>query len=138
MKIEKKPILPDRVRRIDGGFSFIPHQFLTAHFFTSLDQYELLLYFLLILVADRHGLSYWSQDKLCIMLRMCLDDFIYARNSLIRKSLIAFDGFMFQVLSLPDKPIIDESKPLTEQQDFEQHDPFTIRTLIHRSLNQEV
>jgi hypothetical protein len=138
MKIEKKPILPDRVRKIDGGFSFIPHRFLTAHFLTSLDQHELLLYFLLILVADRHGLSYWRQDKLCIMLRMDLDDFVYARNNLIRKSLIAFDGFMFQVLSLPDHPIADTSKPLTDQQDFEQHDPITIRTLIRQSLTQEV
>jgi hypothetical protein len=137
MKIDKKPIMTDRVRKIDGGFSFIPHRFLTGNFFTSLNQHELLLYFLLVLVADRHGLSYWSQDKLCIMLRMSLDDFICARNGLIRKSLIAFDGFMFQVLSLPDKPITDELKPLTEPQDFEQFDPFTIRRLINKSLQQE-
>ena len=134
MKIIKHPILAERVRKIDGSFSFIPHQFVTHHFFTSLNQHELLLYFLLVLVRDRHGLSYYSQDRLCIMLRMNLDDFIAARNSLIEKSLIAFDGFMFQVLSLPDKPIA-APKALTTQQDFEKDDPLTIRQLISQSLH---
>lgn len=134
MKIEKKPLIPDRVRKIDGGFSFIPHSFLTRRFFTSLNQHELLLYFLLVLVGDRQGLSYYSQDKLCTMLRMSLDEFLVARNSLIEKSLIAFDGFMFQVLSLPEKPIIRQPKPLTSQEDFEREDPVTIRQIIQQSL----
>lgn len=133
MKIYKQPILADRVRKIDGSFSFIPHRFITHNFFSSLDQHELLLYFLLVLVGDRQGLSYYSQDRLCVLLRMTLDDYIIARNNLIEKSLIAFDGFMFQVLSLPEKPP-PLSKPLTSRQDFENHDPFTIRQLITQSL----
>jgi len=98
MKITKQVILPDRVRKIDGSFSFIPHTFVTHRFFTSLNQHELLLYFLLVLVGDRHGLSYYSQDRLCTMLRMCLDQLITARNSLIEKSLIAFDA-LYRFLS---------------------------------------
>jgi len=133
MKIYKQPILPDRVRKIDGSFSFIPHRFLTQNFFSSLGQHELLLYFLLALVGDRQGLSYYSQDRLCVLLRMDLDDFIIARNSLIEKSLIAFDGFMFQVLSLPEKPP-SPAKPLVNRQDFENSDPFTIRQIITESL----
>ncbi len=81
MKIAKHPIVPERVRKIDGGFSFIPHTFVTHGFVTSLNQHELLLYFLLVLVGDRQGLSYYSQDRLCTMLRMTLDDFISARGS---------------------------------------------------------
>ena len=136
LKITKKAILPDRVRKIDGSFSFIPHKFVIQGFFTSLNQHELLIYFLLVIVGDRHGLSYYSQDKLCIMLRMNLDDFISARNGLIDKSLIAFDGFMFQVLSLPDKVVTRKEKPLTTQHDFENNDPLTIRKLIFKSLNE--
>jgi hypothetical protein len=136
MTIEKQPIVPERVRKIDGGFSFIPHTFVTRRFFTSLTQQELLLYFLLVLVGDRQGLSYYSQDKLCIMLRMSLDQLIVARNSLIEKSLIAFDGFMFQVLSLPEKPVLPVPRPLRCQEDFERDDPLTIRKLIWQSLNQ--
>jgi hypothetical protein len=133
MKVIKQPVIPDRVREIDGHFSFIPHRFILNHFFTSLNQHELLLYFLLVLVGDRQGLSYYSQDRLCIMLRMTLDDFMMARDGLIEKSLIAFDGFMFQVLSLPEKPIA-APKALTTQKDFECRDPFTIRQMIAQSL----
>ncbi len=135
MTIEKQPIVPERVRKIDGGFSFIPHRFVTRRFFTSLNQHELLLYFLLVLVGDRQGLSYYSQDKLCIMLRMSLDELIVARNSLIEKSLIAFDGFMFQVLSLPDKPVLPRPRSLHCQEDFERDDPLTIRKIIQQSFN---
>jgi hypothetical protein len=134
MKIKKQPVVPDRVRKIDGGFSFIPHAFVTHWFFTSLTQHELLFYFLLVLVGDRQGLSYYSQDRLCTMLRMSLDDFITARNGLIEKSLIAFDGFMFQVLSLPDKPLTSDPKPLRASEDFETKDPLTIRQIIGQSM----
>ena len=136
MNITKQPILPDRVRKIDGGFSFIPHAFVTQRFFSSLNQHELLLYFLLVLVGDRQGLSYYSQDRLCTMLTMNLDDFITARNGLIKKSLIAFDGFMFQVLSLPEKPLMSPAKPLTTREDFETKDPFTIRQIISQSMGE--
>ena len=136
MTIEKKPLIASRVRKIKGGFSFIPHAFVTQRFFTSLNQHELLLYFLLVLVGDRQGLSYYSQDRLCTLLRMSLDDFITARNGLIKKSLIAFDGFMFQVLSLPEKPLISPPKPLTTQEDFEKNDPFTIRQIISQSMGE--
>jgi hypothetical protein len=134
MKIAKHPIVPDRVRQIEGGFSFIPHTFVTHGFFTSLNQQELLLYFLLVMVGDRHGLSYYSQDRLCTMLRIPLDDFIRVRGSLIEKSLIAFDGFMFQVLSLPEKPLTVPQKPLRTPEDFENNDPLTIRKIITQAI----
>lgn len=134
MKIAKHPIVPERVRKIDGGFSFIPHRFVTHGFVSSLNQHELLLYFLLVLVGDRQGLSYYSQDRLCTMLRMTLDDFISARGSLIEKSLIAFDGFIFQVLSLPEKPFTVPPEPLRTQEDFENNDPLTIRQIITRAF----
>jgi hypothetical protein len=98
----KKKILNDkRIRRISGGFSFIPHRFLTDGFFTALDQHQLLLYFFLVLVSDRYGLSYYAYDSICTALRLSLEQYIDARNSLIKKDLIAFDGTIFQVLSLP-------------------------------------
>ena len=51
MTIEKKPIIANRLRKITGSFSFIPHAFVTQRFFSSLNQHELLLYFLLVLVT---------------------------------------------------------------------------------------
>jgi hypothetical protein len=102
--IEKKVLNAHRIRRIEGGFSFIPHRFLQGGFLSSLGQKEILLYLFLTLAADRHGLSFYRYDAICTFLELGLDEYIQARNSLIDKDLIAFDGSLFQVLSLPQKP----------------------------------
>ena len=101
--IRKKIINPDRIRGIKGGFSFIPHRFVTDGFLTSLNQSELLLYLFLVLVSDRFGLSYYAYDSICSLLQLTLDDYIAARDGLLKKDLIAFDGTLFQVLELPQK-----------------------------------
>ena len=103
--IKKKILVPDRVRRIEGGFSFIPHRFLKDGFLTTLSQKEILLYLFLVLASDRHGLSFYSYDSICSLLQITADEYIDARNTLIKKDLIAFDGTLFQVLDLPDKPV---------------------------------
>ena len=99
--IQKKVLRPDRVRKIKGGFSFIPHRFLTDGFLSALSQKELLLYFFLVLVSDRNGLSFYSYDVICSLLEICVDEYIMARDGLIQRDLIAFDGTLFQVLDLP-------------------------------------
>ena len=88
----------------------------------------------LVLVADRHGLSYYGYDKICTLLRCTLDDSLVARNGLIAKDLIAFDGHLFQVLSLPDKPIGLSAASLRTPEDMQQRDPATIRQIIRQSL----
>ena len=104
--IKKKILNPDRIRRITAGFSFIPHRFLGDGFLSSLQQKELLLYLFLVIVSDRYGLSFYSYDTICSLLQMELDPYIAARNALIDKDLIAFDGTVFQVLDLPEKPVL--------------------------------
>src|SRR6056297_2749084 len=79
MKIEKHPIQPDRIRQIQGSFAFIEHKFLRNGFWTSLDHRELLLYLFLIMAADRQGVSYYSYNKICTILRITLDQYITAR-----------------------------------------------------------
>jgi hypothetical protein len=99
--IKKTILQPERVRRIEGGFSFIPHRFLTDGFLASLSQHEILLYLFLILASDRYGLSFYGYDSICTLLKLQLDQYIQARDGLIAKDLIAFDGTIFQVLDLP-------------------------------------
>ncbi len=103
--IQKRVLRPDRVRKINGGFSFIPHRFLTDGFLPALSQKELLLYFFLVLVSDRCGLSFYSDDAICSLLRVSGDEYRMARGSLIKRDLIAFDGTLFQVLELPQGPV---------------------------------
>ena len=132
--IEKQPLCPERLRQITGSFAFIEHRFLRHGFWSSLNQHELLLYVFLVLVADRNGLSYYSYDKICTLLRFTLDDYIVARNALIQKDLIAFDGHLFQVLSLPPTPVGEPPSALQSQSQLEAADPATIRRLIRDSF----
>ena len=101
--IKKKVINPERVRKINGGFSFIPHRFVIDGFMAALGQKELLLYLFLVLVSDRNGISFYSYDSICTLLELSLDEYIASRNNLMDKDLIAFDGALFQVLDLPGK-----------------------------------
>jgi hypothetical protein len=103
--IKKRILNSERIRRINGGFSFIPHRFLTDGFLSSLSQEELLLYLFLVLVSDRHGLSFYSYDAICSLLQFSLDGYIEARDGLMEKDLIAFDGTIFQVFDLPKFPV---------------------------------
>ena len=113
--IKKKILKPDRIRRIQGGFSFIPHRFLTDGFLANLSQSEILLYLFLVLASDRNGLSFYSYDAICTLLQITVDEYIEARNALIKKDLISFDGTLFQVLDLPKKPIQENEGKLPSQ-----------------------
>lgn len=132
--VAKNPIEPHRIRQITGSFAYIEHRFLRDGFWASLDHHQLLLYLFLIIVADRNGLSYYSYDKICTLLRICVDDYILARNALIDKDLLAFDGNLFQVLSLPERVVQPSAPPLKNQKDMEQHDPATIRSILLESF----
>ena len=132
--IKTKILSPDRVRRITTSFAFIEHRFLRDGFWESLSHHELLLYVFLILAADRNGVSYYSYDKICLLLRISTDEYLNARNALIDKDLIASDGYFFQLLSLPEKPVNQPLRLLKSQQQMEKYDPATIRNLIGQSL----
>lgn len=101
--IVKQLLNKQRVRFIGGSFAFIEHKFLRNGFFKQLGHHGLVLYLFLVLVADRQGLSYYGYDRICTMLGLELDEYIRARDQLIEKDLIAFDGTVFQVLALPEK-----------------------------------
>ena len=127
--------MPDRIRRIDGhGFAFVPNRFLRDGFFTTLTRDELALYLLLILVGDRNGVSFYHYDSLCSILELPIERYLDARNALIAKNLIAYDGTRFQVLSLPPHPVPRPATVLRTPEDFEEHDDATIRHCIRDAL----
>ena len=133
--ILRAPISPDRVRAIGGeSFAFVPHRFLREGFFAALTADERGLYFFLVLAADRHGVSFYRYETICSVLQLPLESYIDARNGLIGKDLIAFDGTRFQVLALPEQPVPAAALPLQTPADFADHDRATIRSLIRRSL----
>lgn len=108
MSSDQQPIVPARLRRIDGSFGFIPHRFLRDGFLQSLTDDELRLYLVLVLVADRQGHSFYSHERLRALLAMSPDAYLRtreAREALRRKNLIATDGIRVQLLSLPAQPV---------------------------------
>jgi hypothetical protein len=131
----RPPPRPDRIRRIDGGFAFLPNRFLHEGFFASLSHAERSLYLFLVLAGDRNGVSFYAYDRICDTLELTPDDYLVVRTSLLDKDLIAFDGGRFQVLSLPPASIVPARRPLVTQEDFEDHDPATIRHIIRSSLD---
>jgi len=133
--VSRAPILPDRLRSIGGqSFAFLPHRFLREGFLCSLTADEQRLYLFLVLAADRNGLSFYHYDRIAAILEMVLDDYVEARNGLLAKDLLAFDGTRFQVLSLPTKPVPRASAALRSARDLEQDDPATVRRTILASL----
>jgi len=132
--ISRAPIVPDRIRRIDGqSFAFLPHRFLREGFLSALTPTELRLYVFLVLAADRNGLSFYGFERICGALEIDIDDFLDARNALIDKDLVAFDGTRFQVLSLPPRPVHKPSRPLRSRHDVDD-DSATVRQAIFESL----
>ena len=126
--IKKRILDPGRVRRIQGGFSFIPHRFLKDGFLASLDQQEILLYLFLILASDRNGLSFYSYHPICTFLYITVDEYIEARDSLMKKDLIAFDGTLFQILDLPKEPV--------QKKQRQNHGNLKIENFIQQSIGE--
>jgi len=133
---QRGPILPERVRRVEGGFSFVPNRFLHGGFFASLSCGERSLYLFLVLAGDRNGVSYYSYERICSVLEITPDEYVALRNGLLSKDLVAFDGRRFQVLSLPSRPQLRRGRVLSTREELLEEDPATIRQEILRSLSE--
>ena len=103
-------IVPEFKRKLAPPFAWVDRRFLFDGFVSQLNPKENLLYFFLVLAADRDGVSFYGYDKICRLLKLSCDDYIEARDGLIGKRLVAFDGQQFQVLTLPKPNHSPESK----------------------------
>jgi len=126
----KKILDPDRLRKIEGSFSWIDHRFITGGFLQDLSTIEILLYLFLVAVSDRNGISFYHDDRVCSILKIPLTSLGEAREGLIMRSLIAYEPPLYQVLSLPSHPV---SPPTREEMRQRQRQ----RTLSHIRKIQE-
>jgi hypothetical protein len=100
-----RPILTDRLRRLPGsdgiGFSWIDRRLVREGHLARLTPEAATLYFFLVTVADRDGVSYYGEAK--VAERTGLDRgrvFEFVRE-LVRADLVAYRHPVYQVLSLP-------------------------------------
>jgi hypothetical protein len=133
---DRSPLRPDRIRVIDGSFAHLSHRFLREGFWATLTHEELLAYVLLVLVADRQGMSFYRDDRIAEILRLVLDDFLAARAGLERKDLVAYDptGSRTQVLSLPARPVLASLARADRDRTAGAGVPTHIREMIHDFL----
>jgi hypothetical protein len=100
-RVEKRVLVPERVRRLRDGFSWIDRRFVREGRIERLEQAEILLYFFLVAVADARGLSYWGDARTAALLRLTPAQLARARRGLVAQDLVAFDAPLYQVLDLP-------------------------------------
>lgn len=126
-------IVPERIRNIRHcTFGWIDHNFLHRGFLGRLSQEELLLYYFLITVADKSGVSFYDYERICQLLKLEVDDYVRARNLLCERSLLAFHNGVFQVLPLPQHLEAIRSAPPRRSPDGDFHTLKEILEHVHR------
>jgi hypothetical protein len=119
MMIKKKILNPDRIRRIHGGFSFIPHRFLSRWIFghrCSKRKYFSTCFWCSPPIAMDSLFTATTRFAPCC--KWILTSTSSARNGLIDKDLIAFDGTVFQVLELPATPVVSPTPFYATEKNF--------------------
>ena len=120
MAMQSKRVLdPERVRKIEGSFSWIDHRFITGGFLRDLSTLEILLYLFLVAVSDRNGLSFYYDDRMASLLKIDLPALGQAREGLVLRSLLAYKPPLYQVLSLPPHPMVLPSRERRSQREEE-------------------
>lgn len=98
---QKHILVAQRLRRPPRtGWSWVDRRFLREHG-DYLSREAVLLYLFLATVADRHGLSFYSDYTLTSRLHLSPQDLERARQELLERDLIALQLPLVQVLSLP-------------------------------------
>jgi hypothetical protein len=103
---EKQPLRPDRIRQLPEQFSWIDRSLVRRGLLKGLPTETIALYFFLVTVADRLGMSFYSDRRICELLSMDAESLRRSRAELIRENLVAYSYPLYQVLELPIPPSI--------------------------------
>jgi hypothetical protein len=90
----------------------MPVRILSSGLLAQLSTPAKLLYFVLCLVSDRNGLSFYSDYRLSVLLKLSKQHLQVARAELRRRDLLVHKEGVYQLMSLPALP---EPDPKNEQ-----------------------
>ena len=108
---QKRILVAERLRRPPAtGWSWVDRRFLREQG-DYLSRDAILLYLFLAVVADRHGLSFYSDHTLSSRLRLSLPALAQAREELLDRDLIAYQLPLVQVLALPSPGVRRRAEP---------------------------
>ena len=99
--VAKRVLDARHVRKIREGFSWIDRRFVREEWIDRLSVEENALYFFLVAVADKDGLSFYSDGRIATMLKVDRDRLSRARARLMELGLVAWESPLYQVLELP-------------------------------------
>jgi len=106
MKIKKRVLCAQRLRRVPAQFSWIDQQLIRQpRYLQQCDLAALALYLVLVTVSDAEGLSYYSDTSLQRVLRIEPTQLVQARQQLCRAGLIVYQQPLYQVLCLQQTAI---------------------------------
>jgi hypothetical protein len=106
----RKPILPQRQRRIPPQFSWVDHRLIRDGHVRGRSAGALALYLFLVTVADAEGLSWYSEAALCRQLSWNGLELQSARAELQQAGLIAYREPLYQVLDLTPVAVAGASR----------------------------
>jgi len=102
MRRRPKPLRPDRVRHLETPFGWTPLRMLTSGLLAELSTEAKLLTFFLSLVSDRQGLSFWGDERVSEQMGLSFGELSKGRAELCQRDLLAYNGWLYQLLPLPD------------------------------------
>jgi hypothetical protein len=137
MKPQRLPE-PRRRRRIPERFSWVDQRLVRKGYIERCGTPALALYLVLVTVADRDGVSYYSDRSLCRMLHWTPLQLKGARGELLRVELLAYQYPFYQVLGLdPATPAGPDSAAAASAADEAPATPEQVRAIIE-AWEQEV
>lgn len=92
---------PDRLRTVEYPFGWMPCRMLTNGTIANMSPIERQLYLVLVLAADRRGISYHGDQRIQHTLGCTQEELGQARSDLKTRDLLAYDGATYQLLTLP-------------------------------------
>ena len=98
--VTKRVLDARHVRRVREGFSWIDRRFVRDGWIDRLSLEESALYFFLVAVADKDGLSFYSDGRIATTLKLDRDRLAAARGRLLELGLVAWEAPLYQVLEL--------------------------------------
>lgn len=114
MSVYRELLRPDRLRTIEHPFGWAPCRILANGTFARMSPFERQLYFMLALAADRRGISFYGDGRVQSTLGCSHEELRRARDALVARDVLDYDGRTYQLLSLsPDAMCTDSVAPAT-------------------------
>ena len=112
--MQKRLLVPSRVRRVPRQFSWVDQRLVRDRHITRCDPQALALYLFLVTVADARGLSFYADASIGRLLSLSPQRLEQARKALVEAGLIAYETPLYQVLALePAVPTPPAQLPAT-------------------------